>query len=160
MKKIIATAFTAIILIAACKKDENTTTGSLELTSTNLAGKYKTTAATFTPAGSTLAYDFFNTGTTYPACEKDNIHTFTASTTTANVGTYNYADSGVYCTPIPMGHTGTYTITPPNQLSFDGRTYLVESLTTTNLVVGFDSTAVVASTTISGRAKLTLTKQP
>jgi hypothetical protein len=59
-----------------------------------------------------------------------------------------------------MGRTGTYTIVPPNQLSFDGRAYLVESLTKSALVVGFDSTAVVGTTTISGRAKLTLTKQP
>jgi len=160
MKKIIATTLTALVLITACKKEENATTGSLELTSTNLSGKYKTTAATFTPSGSTLAYDFFNTGTTFPACEKDNIHTFTASTTTTNTGTYNYADSGVYCTPIPMGSTGTYSIIPPNQLSFGGKAYLVESLTTTNLVVGFDSTATIGTTTISGRAKLTLTKQP
>ncbi len=160
MKKIIVTTLTALVLITACKKEENATTGSLELTSTNLAGKYKTTGATFTLSGSTIPYDFFNTGTAYPACEKDNIHTFTASTTTTNIGTYNYADSGVYCTTIPMGRTGTYTITPPNQLTFDGRAYLVESLTTSALVVGFDSTGVTSGVTLSGRVKLTLTKQP
>lgn len=159
MKKIIATTLTALVLIIACKKEENATTGSLELTSTNLSGKYKITAATFTLSGSTIPYDFFNNGTAYPVCEKDNIHTFTASTTTTNAGIYNYADSGVYCTP-PSSRTGTYSITPPNQLSFDGRAYLVESLTTSALVVGFDSTGVTSGVTLSGRVKLTLTKQP
>lgn len=159
MKKIIITTFSAIILIVACKKDENATTGNLELTGANIEGKYKTTAATFTLTGSTIPYDFFNTGTAYPACEKDNIHTFTASTTTVNTGIYNYADSGVYCTP-PASRTGPYTIIPPNQLRFDGRTYLVERLTTTNLIVGFDSTGVTSGVTLSGRVKLTLTKQP
>ncbi len=152
MKKIIATTLTALVLITACKKEENATTGNLDLTNANIAGKYKTTAATMTLSGSTLAIDFFNLDAYYPPCKRDDIHTFTASTT-VNVGTYNYADSGIYCTTPPVGRTGTFTITPPNQLSFDGRSYLVESLTTTALVIGFDSTGV-------GKVKLTLTKQP
>lgn len=152
MKKIIMASLTAMVLIAACKKDENTTTGSLELTKANIAGKYLTTGATFTPTGS-VAIDFFNT-TSFPACEKDNFHIFDAT------NNYSYADSGTKCTPSST-FTGTYSITPPNQLTFKGKTYLVESFTTTNLVFAFDSTAVIPpSTTITGRVKLTLTKQP
>ena len=106
-----------------------------------------TTAATITPTGSTLAIDIYNIEQYYPACKRDDIHTFT----TAN--TYNYADSGAYCTTPPVGRTGTYALVPPNQLTFDGRAYLVESLTTAALVIGFDSTGF-------GKVKLTLTKQP
>lgn len=136
-----------VLIFAACKKDEVISGGNLELTNNNIAGKYKTTAATLTPSGSVLVIDFFNIDAYYPPCQRDNIHTF------ATIGTYNYADSGVYCTTPPTGRTGLYTLTPPNQLSFDGRSYQVESLTTSNIIIGFDSAAV-------GRVKLTLTKQP
>jgi hypothetical protein len=147
MKKLFITSCTFLLLIIACKKEENTTTGSLELTSTNISGKYKTTAGTITPSGSSLAFDFYNVDAYYAPCKRDDLHTFTAA------GTYNYADSGVYCTTPPIGKTGTYTLVAPNQLTFDGRAYLVESLTTTNLVIGYDSTGF-------GKVKLTLTKQP
>ena len=148
MKKLIITSCTLFLLITACKKEENTTTGSLELTNALIfLVNYKTTAATITPSGSSLAFDFYNVDAYYAPCKRDDLHTFTAA------GTYNYADSGVYCTTPPIGKTGTYTLVAPNQLTFDGRAYLVESLTTTSLVIGYDSTGF-------GKVKLTLTKQP
>lgn len=147
MKKIIVASLSMLVFIT-CKKDENPSTVNLELTGSNLQGKYKTTAATITPSGSTLAFDFYGIDQYYPVCKRDDIHTFTATGTT-----YNYADSGVYCTTPPVGRTGTYTLVPPTQLTFDGRNYLVESLTTSSLIIVYDSVG-------AGRVKLTLTKQP
>ena len=146
MKKIIFASLSMLVFIT-CKKDENATTGSLELTSANLEGKYKTTAAVITPTGSSVGFDFYNIDAYYPACKRDDIHTFTATGQT-----YNYADSGVYCSTPPVGHTGVYTLVQPTQLTFDGRNYLVESLTKTSMVIVYDSTGV-------GKVKLTLTKQ-
>ena len=146
MKKIITASLT-ILVFFACKKDENASTGNLEVTTTNIAGKYKTTAATIIPTGTTFVFNIFNQDAYYAPCKRDDIHTFTT------VGTYNYADSGVYCTTPPVGRTGTYALVLPNQLTFDGRAYLVESLTTSALVIGFDSTGF-------GKVKITLTKQP
>lgn len=146
MKKIFFVSLSALLFIT-CKKDDNPSTGSLDLTTTNIAGKYKTTAATITPSGSTLAIDIYNIDAYYAPCKRDDIHTFTAA------GSYNYADSGTYCTTPPVGRTGTYVLVPPTQLTFDGRAYLVESLTTSSLIIGFDSTGF-------GKVKLTLTKQP
>lgn len=145
MKKVLF-IITLTIAMIACKKTE-TTTPALVLSNSTIAGNYKTTGATISPVGSTLVFDFYTNDTYFPPCQRDNLHTFTVA------GMYTYADVGVYCTTPPAApQTGPYTITGTDQLTFSGKTYKVESFTSTSMVIGFDSTGV-------GRVLLTLTKQ-
>ena len=146
MKKIVL-FFAAVIVFLACKKTEDTTPSTLTLNNTNIAGNYKTTGATITPVGSTLVFDFYTNDTYFPPCERDNTHNFTVA------GIYTYTDVGIYCTNPPAApRTGPYSITSSDQLTFDGRTYKVETFNTTTMVIAYDSTNV-------GRVRLTLTKQ-
>lgn len=146
MKKIIL-FLSIVIVFVACKKADNTTPPATALTNSNIAGNYKTTGATITPVGSTLVFDFYTNDTYFPPCERDNTHNFTVA------GIYTYTDVGVYCTTPPAApRTGPYTISGSDQLSFDGRTYKVETFTTSSMVIAYDSTNV-------GRVRLTLSKQ-
>ena len=146
MKKILV-IFLGIFVLISCKKEE-TVPSTLVLSNTTVAGNYKTTAATINPIGSTLVFDFFNIDTYYPPCQRDNLHTFTVA------GMYAYADIGIFCTTPPAApQTGPYTISNSDTtLTFSGKRYKVETLTSTNMIIAFDSAAV-------GRVRLTLTKQ-
>lgn len=146
MKKIIIASFAAVLLIMACKKDENTNTGNLTLSMDNLVGKYKVTAATATLTGTSLSGNIYDTA--FKPCQKAAIHTFTAS------GVYTYSDM---CDTVPYSNSNAYTIVQPDQLNYGGKKYKVASLTTTQLIVGYDSVIPVYGPT---NFKLTLTKQP
>ncbi len=145
MKKIVFLTV-LVSIISSCNKTE-TPVSTLALTNANIAGNYKTTGATISPVGSTLVFDFYTNDTYFPPCKRDDLNTFTVS------GIYTYTDVGIYCTTPPAApSSGPYTITGSDQLTFSGKTYKVETFTTTTMVIGFDSTGV-------GRVNLTLTKQ-
>ena len=145
MKKIVFLTLVVSFLVS-CKKTE-TAPSTLALTNTNIAGNYKTTGATISPVGSTLVFDFYTNDTYFPPCKRDDLNTFSVA------GIYTYTDVAVYCTTPPATpSSGPYTISGSDQLTFSGKTYKVETFTTTTMVIGFDSTGV-------GRVNLTLTKQ-
>ena len=139
-------SFAAVLLIVACKKDENANTGNLTLSNDNLAGKYKVTAATATLTGTSLTGNIYDTA--FKPCQKAATHTFSAA------GVYTYSDM---CDTVPTVKADAYTIVQPDELRYGGKRYKVASLTTTQLVVGYDS---VIPTYGSTNFKLTLTRQP
>ncbi len=145
MKKIAFLTLLVSISIS-CNKTE-TPASTLALTNANIAGNYKTTGATISPVGSTLVFDFYTNDSYFPPCKRDDLNSFSVS------GTYTYTDAGVYCTTPPAApSSGPYTISGSDQLTFSGKTYKVETFTTTTMVIGYDSSGV-------GRVNLTLTKQ-
>jgi hypothetical protein len=147
MKKIIIASFAVVMLIVACKKSENENTGNLTLSTDNLAGKYKITAATATLASASIGLDIYDSILKKP-CQKIATHTFTAA------GVYTYSDM---CDTVPYTTSNAYTIVQPDELNYGGRRYKVASLTTTQLIVGYDSFINPYGNT---NFKLTLTKQP
>jgi hypothetical protein len=144
MKKILIASISALFLFMACKKDENTTTGSLDLTLANIAGKYRTTGSYITLKSSGIGADIYDTAFN-SVCKKFSYHTFS----TSNV--YSFYDSCANTTT-----NSTYSVTPPNILTYNNKQYLVQSLTTTKLVIAFDSTLPIFG---DANFKLTLTKQ-
>ncbi len=146
MKKIIVASFAVVMLIVACKKSENVNTGNLTLTTNNLAGKYKVTAATATLTGTSLTGNIYDTA--FKPCQKAAFHTFSGA------GIYTYSDM---CDTVPYTNSNAYTIVEPDQLNYGGKRYKVASLTSTQLIVGYDSIIPVYGST---NFKLTLTRQP
>ncbi len=145
MKKIVFLTV-LVCIISSCNKTE-TPVSTLTLTNANIAGNYKTTGATITPVGSTLVFDFYTNDTYFPPCKRDDLNSFSAA------GIYTYTDAGVYCTTPPAApSSGPYTITGSDQLTFSGKTYKVETFTSTTMMIAYDSSGV-------GRVNLTLTKQ-
>jgi hypothetical protein len=144
MKKLIISSFVLLSLIAACKKDSNSTTGGLNLNTSTIAGRYTTTDAYVTLSGG-LSGDIYDTAFSKD-CQKFSINTFTAG------GSYIFFDS---CTK--KTDTSAYGIVSPNLLYYHNKQYVVQSLTSTKLVIGFDSIIPVFG---SANFKLTLTRIP
>lgn len=126
MKKILTLAL-AFIAITSCKKDNETTETSLEVTANNVAGTYKITAATATIAGTNQ--DILNNNSFFEACDRDDTYTLTAA------GVYTVTDAGVQCSP-NNNATGTYSInTAAKTITINGQTGNITTLTATKLVV-------------------------
>lgn len=153
MKKIIAIFATAIIFIGCDKKDDDPVVPSLEVVTNNMVGTYKITAATATQAGITV--DVFNNNSFFPACQRDDTYTLTATTSTS--GGYNVTDAGVACSPTTTT-TGTYSVnTAAKTITINtstAQTADVVSLTATTMVLS-QSNFQGSGTTV----KITYTKQ-
>jgi hypothetical protein len=160
MKKLIIAATSLVILVWACKKDENTTTDSLELSPYNIAGTYKTTNATFTAKGSSASISLYAIDSLYPTCKKDDLLIFDT------LSTYTEKDAGDSCTTPPKTTSGNYALALPNILNYKSVSFLIEKLTKTELVIVKDTifkfnvlpTDTVPST-FDGRLKLYLKRQ-
>lgn len=137
MKKLLIVA-AAIGVYVACKKSENTPDTNLVLTKTNLAGTYLATDATFTDENG-VSTSLFNIDTLYPKCKRDDEHIFDTTGASVGLGVYTNKDVGDSCTNPPKTTSGPCIITTSNQITFGGVTYLVEKLTTTELVVAKDT---------------------
>ena len=150
MNKIIVAAICLFTVVIACKKSSNSTTDSLTLNTVNIAGKYRATDFYVTASG--IGYDIYDS-VFNPACKKLSINTFTSD------GYYTYFDSCNKTTSVPS----VYTVVSPNVLYYNGKQYIVQSLTSSQLVIGFDSLITLPqpyNTTLNANFKLTLTKQP
>jgi hypothetical protein len=149
MKKILLASFVVVAAIIACKKTENPApSGELTLNKYNLAGTYKVTDATFNDAS------IFGIDTFYSPCKRDDLLMFD----TFNL--YTYADSGIKCTPPGNKAPSTYGIKDPNILTYDGKSFIVQSITTSSVIISVDSSFKYLGNQMNGRFKLTLTKQP
>ncbi|MCX6208928.1 MAG: hypothetical protein NTZ59_05360 [Bacteroidetes bacterium] len=153
MKRLFFAAFALTVVLMACTKTENPATTYLPLTKYNVAGTYKITALTFTPNSSLIEYDVYNIDTIFKACQKDDLLIFDTNYV------FNYADSGTQCS-MPQNYTGVYVISSPNLLAFEGENFIVQSLSTTNLVITQSQTLPFLAGNIMGILKSTLTKQP
>lgn len=153
MKKIIFSIITLTVVLMACSKTENPATTYYPLDKYNLAGTYKITALTFKPDGSQIEYDVYNIDTVFKACQKDDLLSFDTNYV------FNYADSGTQCN-FPQNYTGAYIITAPNLLSFMSENFIVQSLSSSNMVLLKTETLPFLTGNITGIVKTTLTKQP
>jgi len=152
MKKLLF-IFTSVLIFISCnKKKDDPVVPSLEVVTNNMVGTYKITAATATQSG--LTFDFFNSSS-FPACQKDDVYTLTATTSTT--GGYSVADAGVACSPT-SNTTGTYSVnTAAKTITINtstSQTAEVVSLTATTMVLSqpnFNGT--------SATVKVTYTKQ-
>ncbi|MFY7965139.1 MAG: hypothetical protein ACOVO1_09605 [Chitinophagaceae bacterium] len=143
MKKLIV-ATLSVVLFFACKKEENPSNGDLTLSTANIAGKYRTTDAYVTLKSSLIGASIYDTAFN-SVCKKYSYHTFDTA------GNYVFFDS---CKS--SSTTSSYSITPPTMLTYGGKQYLVNSLTSTKLVVSFDSIIPVFG---DATFKLTFTRQ-
>ena len=148
MKKFLFVCITAFAFMSCDKKEDDPVVPSLEVTTNNLVGTYKITAATATQAGITV-----NVLTTYwEECKRDDTYTLTATTSTT--GAYNVTDAGMPCTTSSTA-TGTYSVnTAAKTITINGQTADVVSLTTTTLVIS-QSNFQGSNATV----KITYTKQ-
>ncbi len=153
MKKIFFAVAIVVTVLACSKKTENPPTTYLSLNKYNIAGTYKVTALTFKPNDSQIEYDVFNIDTIFKACQKDDLLSFDTNYI------FNYADSGTQCSS-PQNFTGIYAINTPNLLSFASENFLVQSVSTTNIVLTQTETVPFLMSYITGTLKTTLTKQP
>jgi hypothetical protein len=155
MKKFILLTIVATTVFLACKKDPVVNSGNLTLTNGNLAGDYKWTGSSFTEDSSTVQNDVYGYDTLTPPCRKDNIFTFTLD------GKYNEADSGLVCLPT-ANTSSTYSINSATNLVYDGKLFLVQNLTTTQLIIGRRVTVPAfppfIPKPIAGLQKLTFTR--
>jgi hypothetical protein len=133
MKKLLSIFAIAFVFIGCDKKDDDPVVPSLEVVTNNMVGTYKITAATATQAGLTI--DFYNTSS-FPACQKDDIYTLTATTSTT--GGYSISDGTVTCSPT-TNTTGTYSVnTAAKTITINtstSQTADVVSLTATTMVL-------------------------
>lgn len=134
MKKILFLFATAFVFIGCDTKDDDPIVPSLEVVTNNMVGTYKITAATATQSGITV--DFFNNPSFFPACQKDDTYTLTATTSTT--GAYTIADGTVACSPT-TNTTGTYSVnTAAKTITINtstSQTADVVSLTATTMVL-------------------------
>lgn len=136
--------------IISCKKNSDNSS-QLTLNSTNLADTYKITAATFTLTGSSSEIDVLSDTTLLKNCQKDDYYIFDVT------DTFTHKDTGMVCNPAD-NYKVKYTITQPNILNYNNTNYTVSNLTSTNLVISKQDSFKFSGTTISGTAKLTLTR--
>src|SRR3954464_2907405 len=120
MKKLFI-LFLALTAFLGCKKNSTDTTVSLDVTTTNIAGTYKITAATASVGG--LSTDVYNNPSVFPVCSKDDIYVFNSN------GTYTITDAGVVCSP-SNSISGNYSVnTAAKTITVGTQTYTVVSLT-------------------------------
>jgi len=117
----------ALSAFTSCKKDNDTSETSLEVTGNNVAGTYKITAATASIGGANS--DVFNNPSGFVECDRDDNCTLTAA------GGYTVTDAGVQCSP-NNNATGTYSVnTAAKTITINGQTGNITTLTATKLVV-------------------------
>jgi hypothetical protein len=157
MKKIIIASVSLLIFAWACKKDANPTTNNLELKNANIAGKYKTSNITFTPSSFAITVSVYDS---LRNCQKDDIQIFDT------LNTYTYIDAGDTCAGSIDTTTSSYELTMPDKLTYKNVRYLVEKLTTTDLIFAKDTIFKIkflptdtVATPISGRMKIYLKRQ-
>lgn len=154
MKKIIFSIVILTVVLMACSKTENPATTYYPLDKYNLAGTYRITAKTFRPENSQIEYDVYNIDTILKTCEKDDLLTFDTNYV------YSFADSGIRCSSHSFDTIGTYVISSPNNLVYKGQHFVVQSLSTSTLVLSQSKILSFLTGNIMGIEKTTYTKQP
>jgi hypothetical protein len=131
----------AIAVFASCKKNDDDTEVTLDISVTNIVGSYKIASVTLLAGGTSR--DVLNDNTFFEACERDDVTAF------ASNGTYTITDAGVVCTP-PTTDNGAYSVNVTTKtITIDGEVMKIESLTNKKIVV--------SKTSGSGASAITMT---
>lgn len=138
--------FVVLVLLSSCTKKKDDPVVSVDVTLNNVAGVYKITKAEATVSGITV--NIFNMDAYFPPCQRDDIHTFT--TTTSTTGNYVVTDAGVACSP-SSASTNSYTVnTAARTITFGSETGNIVTLTASQMVVArtnYPSAGITATIT-------------
>ncbi len=107
MKKLFSLAALSIVMFSSCKKDTPAATCNLD--NNGILGDYKITSILYKADAATPEMDVF---TTYSACEKDDIYTFSPN------GIYVVTEGVTSCTPT-NATSGTWSLSGTT-LTLDG----------------------------------------
>jgi hypothetical protein len=141
MKKILLSISAIVLLVTACKKDDEDT---VAVTKENIAGAYKLGSLKL-KIGSAPEQDITSQ---VDDCAKDDIQTFLVNET------YNYTDAGVQCSPAG-DDTGTWNLPSTTTMVIDGESYTINKFD--GKVLEISTTEVINGTSYTSTA--TLNKQ-
>ena len=133
MKKLLILSAAAIVLFTtSCKKDNETCT----LSSSSITGAYKIASVLYKADAQTPAVDII---TTYDACEKDDILTFSSN------GTWTQSEGATSCSPSNSGN-GNWSLVGET-LSLDGVSTTVSNFSCSEFTINITGPGVGETTT-------------